>query len=529
MSDQKQHWWKEGVVYQIYPRSFMDSNDDGIGDIPGVTQHLDYLQWLGVDAIWFSPLYPSPMYDFGYDVQDYCAIGREFGTMEQFKELLAEAHRRQIRIILDLVFNHTSHLHPWFQEARSSLDNPYRDWYIWSPAIKGRPPNNWQAVFGGRAWEWDEATGQYYLHSFTPEQPDLNWRNPQVKEALFKVMEFWLNLGVDGFRLDVVNFFLKDEELRNNPYKPGWRPYDMQKHIFDRDRPETIELMKEIRKVTDKYPDIMTVGEVAIEDPAQAARYYGEGEGLHLNFNFSFLEQPWQARAFRTSIEKWNDHLQNLHWPTFTLSNHDRIRHFTRYGQCRGRARVAAALLISLRGTPFLYYGEEIGMANGRIPKKMIQDPWGRRYWPFHKGRDGCRTPMQWNDTHQGGFTTGHPWLPLNKNYREINVEQQRREPSSLLHFYRRLLAYRRRSPALRRGSLHFLSDLPSPVLGYRREEDGEKILILLNFSSHSQKFALPSIIDRPEVVFHHLEDPPRLQGRHLTLPGHGVAFLQYF
>ena len=369
-------WWKEAVIYQIYPRSFSDSNGDGVGDLQGIIDKLDYLKGspdsLGVDAIWLSPIYPSPMVDFGYDISDYEDIDPVFGDLKTFKKLLKEAHKRDIKIIMDLVINHTSDQHPWFIESRSSKKNPKRDWYIWQDAIDGKPPNNWMAAFGGNAWEWDERTKQYYYHGFTKEQPDLNWRNPEVKKAISKLISYWLDMGVDGFRLDVVNYYFKDKKLRNNPvdFFKGLRPYDIQIHIYDRDRPKVHSVLKSFRKLLDSYDgDRMSVGEVYIEPPGNpklATSYYGDkSDELHMAFNFAFLYCKWDAEKFREAISALEKELKPEDWPNYTLSNHDQIRHIKRYEKGKEtipRMKIAAMLLLTLRGTPFLYYGEEIGM-----------------------------------------------------------------------------------------------------------------------------------------------------------------------
>jgi len=497
--DESDLWWRDGVIYQIYPRSFADASGDGVGDLRGIIAHLDYLNdgtpdSLGVDGIWLSPIYRSPMYDFGYDVADYYEIDPVFGTLDDFDRLLAEAHRRSIRVIMDLVMNHTSHLHPWFLESRSNRDSPKRNWYIWRDQ-----PNNWQSVFGGSAWERDEATGQYYLHSFLPQQPDLNWRNPEVREAMFAVARFWLDRGVDGFRLDVADFLIKDKAFRDNPFHlSGLRAYDRQRHIYDKGRPEVHQIWKEFRKLLDEYPERMCVGEVG-GDVATVARFYGDGtDELHLAFNFNFTRCPWRARAFHRAIADWEQALPPKAWPCYTLSNHDIPRHISRYGAGRftePRAKVAAAMLLTLRGTPFLYYGEEIGMRNVSIPRSEIQDPLGRRYWPFYKGRDGCRTPMQWNDGPNAGFTSGRPWLRIGPDYRRVNVEAQRHDPNSLLSFYRRLIWLRKRMPALQRGSYRPLIERPVGALAYLRETADQAVLVGLNF------FSRPATVDLSGVT----------------------------
>ncbi len=494
-------WWRDGVIYQIYPRSFADSNGDGVGDLPGIVSRLDYLRDLGVDAIWLSPIYRSPMKDFGYDVSDYADIDPIFGTLADFDELLRAAHARDIRVVMDMVMNHTSDEHPWFIESRSSRDNPRRDWYIWrdpkpSPRLrgehKGGPPNNWASAFGGSAWEFDAKTGQYYLHLFLPGQPDLNWRNPEVKQAMFDACRFWLDRGVDGFRLDVAHFLVKHADLPDNLPKFGLRGWDRQHHFYHENLPETHAIWKEFRKLLDEYPERMAVGEVS---PEGAPSFYGSGnDELHLAFNFSLLRLPWNPRAFQRAIVDGEGRLPGGAWPCWVMSNHDNVRHISRWGpgaQGDARAKVAATLLLTLRGTPFLYYGEEIGMCEANIPRAEIVDPPGRRYWPLDKGRDGCRTPMQWEAGPNAGFGSGKPWMRLSGDIDRINVQSERADPDSLLNHYRRLLELRKAAPALRRGSYLALIQRPRDAIAYLREYENQKVLVCLNFASRPTKINL--------------------------------------
>ncbi|MEW6269142.1 MAG: alpha-amylase family glycosyl hydrolase [Thermodesulfobacteriota bacterium] len=492
-------WWQEGVIYQIYPRSFADSNGDGIGDLRGIVSRLDYLKDLGVDGIWLSPINPSPMFDFGYDVSDYRGIAPEFGTLDDFRLLLREAEARGIRVVLDLVLNHSSHLHPWFLESRASRDSDKRDWYVWHEGRNGGPPNNWLAAFGGPAWEWDEATRQFYLHSFLPQQPDLNWRSPRVKQAAEDVVAWWLDMGVAGFRLDVVNWFLKDALLRDNPVKLfGRRPYDRQKHVYDRNRPETIDLVRWLRASVDRWPDRMLVGEVYNEPPGNpelSASYYACGEGLHLAFDFSLLFCRWSAAELASAIDAWEAALPHPGWPTWTLGNHDQHRVLSRYASGanrEARGRVAAALVLTLRGTPFLYYGEEIGMLDVKIPRSRLQDPLGKAYWPLPVGRDPARTPMQWSAEPHAGFSSVEPWLPVHREHVEINAARAEADPGSLLHWYRGLIRLRRDEPVLRRGTYRRLEQ-GAGVLGFVREHDGDRIAVLLNFESRPRQAILPT------------------------------------
>ncbi|MGB7539101.1 MAG: alpha-amylase family glycosyl hydrolase [Anaerolineales bacterium] len=481
-------WWQTGVVYQIYPRSFADSDGDGTGDLRGVISRLDYLndgtpRSLGVDAIWLSPFFPSPGLDFGYDVSDYCGIDPLFGTMADFDTLVAEAHRRGIRIVLDLVLNHTSHLHPWFVESRGARESPKRDWYIWQdPGRLGGVPNNWQSVFGGNAWKWDARTRQYYFHMFLEQQPDINWRNPIVRQSVMDVFRFWLDRGVDGFRLDVVNGYFKDLMLRNNPPALGIRGYERQRHIYDKDQPELLGVYREIRSILDSYGERMAVGEI-MGGKAEAARYCKDGL-LPLAFNFEFTHQGWSPRGFLRSIEGFERALAGEGWPCYVLSNHDIVRHASRYGGRwpAARAKVAAAMLLTLRGTPFLYHGEEIGMREGMIRRAELQDPPGKRYWPFYKGRDGCRTPIPWNASTGAGFTTGKPWLPINSDYRQVNVEAQRDDPDSVLSFYRKMIWLRKKTPALQTGDFVSITVGSDRALVYLRETKSQRVLVALNF-----------------------------------------------
>lgn len=487
-------WWKTGVIYQIAVRSFADSDGDGNGDLRGVVERLDYLndgtpRSLGVDAVWLTPVFASPMRDFGYDVSDYLSVNPLFGDMAALEELLSECHRRGIRVILDMVLNHTSDRHPWFIASRSSRGDPKRDWYIWRDGrAPGKPPNRWRAVVEGSAWEWDEATGQYYYHAFLPFQPDLNWRNPEVRKAMFEAVGFWLEKGVDGFRLDLINFLFEDELLRDNPRKIGLRPYDWQRHIYDRSRPESIEVVKELRRLTDAYPERMMMGEVFTDRREDAVALLGDGtDALHLSFYLHFARRRWRARSFRESVGWLEEHIPARGWPCYYLNNHDLPRSFSRLGRggdAYARAKVAAAMLLTLRGTPIIYYGEEIGMPQSRVPRGRMDDPIGRKFWPIPVGRDGCRTPMHWSADRNAGFSRAEPWLPVDPSYAERNVEHEDAEPSSLLNWYRRLIWLRREKAVLRRGGYRELHGAPKGVFAYLREEGEEAVAVLLNFSS---------------------------------------------
>ncbi|WP_017731129.1 alpha-amylase family glycosyl hydrolase [Nafulsella turpanensis] len=478
-------WWQKGTIYQVYPRSFMDSNGDGVGDLQGIISRLDYLEWLGVSAVWVSPIYPSPMADFGYDISDYTAIHPMFGSMDDFDELLAEVHRRNLKLILDLVPNHTSSEHPWFKESRSSRNNPKRDWYLWQdPAPDGGPPNNWLSTFGGSAWEKDEQTGQYYYHAYLKEQPDLNWRNPEVQEAMLDVMRFWLDKGVDGFRVDVMWHMIKDEQYRNNPtnpdYTPDMPPFKKQIAAYSVDQPEVHQVVTKMRHLLDQYEERVMIGEIYLSVDKLVTYYGNENDEAHLPFNFQLISLPWEARQIARAIDQYEGALPANAWPNWVLGNHDKPRIASRVG--KPQARIAAMLLLTLRGTPTLYYGDELGMQDVFIPAGQVQDPWEKNEPGLGLGRDPVRTPMQWNAADGAGFTTATPWLPLSANYKEDNVEVEQQDSSSFLNFYRRLIALRQAEPALYAGRY-----IPLPagqsVIAYFREAEGKRFLIVLNLS----------------------------------------------
>lgn len=493
--EQSYLWWQTGVVYQIYPRSFQDSNNDGIGDLKGITQRLDYLsETLGVDAIWLSPFYPSPMADFGYDVSDYENVDPIFGTLEDFDQLLSEAHKRNLHVIIDFVPNHTSNQHPWFLESRSSRDNPKRDWYFWRDAKPdGSLPNNWLSLFGGKAWEYDDKTGQYYLHIFLKEQPDLNWRNPEVKAAMLGVLRFWLERGVDGFRLDVAHFIMKDPDLRDNPPNPDIRKaehpageYPSQLHIHDIAHPDVHGVFREIRQLLDSYSQERprySVGEIHLFDWQKWAKYYGENlDELHMPFNFAFVRQtPWEPKAIRKVVDGVEAALPPGAWPNYVMGNHDEPRLASRFG--KDQVRVAAMLLLTLRGTPTLYQGDELGMENVEIPLEQQKDPFGLRV--PGSGRDLCRTPMQWTQADNAGFSAPgvQTWLPLSPKFKTENVAEELKEPGSLLNLYRALLALRRQTPALNRGSYAPAGNTTEDCFAFWRAAEGKRFLITLNFS----------------------------------------------
>jgi alpha-glucosidase len=479
-------WWQEGIIYQIYPRSYQDSNADGVGDLQGILTRLDYLQWLGIKSVWISPIYPSPMADFGYDITDYIGIHPMFGTLSDFDKVLKEVHARDMKLILDLVPNHTSNEHPWFVESRSSRNNPKRDWYIWKDALSdGSAPNNWLAAFGGSAWEWDENTQQYYYHAFLKEQPDLNWRNPEVQKAMLNVMRFWLNRGVDGFRVDVMWHMIKDEQFRDNPSNPDYQPhmatYDQLLPIYSTDQPEVHELVRKMRRLLDEYDERMMIGEIYLPIHKLVAYYGDDKKGAHLPFNFQLITMPWDARMISMAISEYESALPSHGWPNWVLGNHDQPRIASRIGH--HQARVAALLLLTLRGTPTIYYGDEIGMRDVPIPVGEIQDPQGLNMPDKNLSRDPARTPMQWDDSKNAGFSPARPWLRIDRNYWSVNVKTQKEDPASMLTLYKKLTTLRNREPSLIYGKYVPVFTDHQMLVYMRHLENAPAFLILLNLS----------------------------------------------
>ncbi len=515
-------WWKKGIIYQIYPRSFMDSSGDGIGDLRGIADRLNYLDWLGIDGVWLSPIYPSPMADFGYDVADYVGVHETFGTLDDFDHLLSEAHAREMKIILDLVPNHTSSEHAWFKESCSSSDNPKRNWYIWRDAQpNGDPPNNWLGYFGGSSWCWNEASGQYYLHSFLKQQPDLNWHNPEVRKAIYDSIRFWLDRGVDGFRIDVIDRMIKDEQLRDNPLNPDYvegrdNPTSKFLRVFSENRPGIHELITEFREVFDEYDDRVVIGEIAYStDPGLITGFYGEGTQpfgteLHLPFNFALILLDWDAAPIKAFVDAYEAIMPPYGWPNYVVSNHDQTRIATRVGDAQ--ARIAAMLILTLRGTPFIYYGDEIGMRDVDIPPEQYQDPQGIN---IGISRDPERTPMQWDDSANAGFApaAAKTWLPVAPNYATegVSVAAEKQDDHSMLTLYKRLIDLRRSNEALALGDyaqLDAQAGVPDGVYAYGRGfASGDQYVIALNFSDETKhagfggEIVLSTHLDRDGAV----------------------------
>ncbi len=480
-------WWRDGVIYQIYPRSFQDSNADGVGDLAGILARLDYLVELGVNAVWISPFYPSPMADFGYDVADYTGIDPLFGSIADFDALLAGVHARDLKLILDFVPNHTSNRHPWFLDSRSSRESSKRNWYLWrDPAPDGGPPNNWMSNFGGTAWTWDEATGQFYYHSFLPEQPDLNWRNPAVRDAIFAAMRFWLDKGVDGFRMDVLWLLVKDNQFRSNPPNPeftGGSSFWSILPTYTANQPETLILVEQMRALLDQYSARVLIGEIYLPISDLVA-YYGGPQllGAQMPFNFHLIQTQWQASLIADLIRQYEAALPVGAWPNWVMGNHDQHRLASRIGA--EQARVAAVLLLTLRGTPTLYYGDELGMPDAIIAPDQVVDPAEKRQPGIGLGRDPERSPMLWDNSSNAGFTSGpDTWLPLVQNHASFSVAIQSQNGRSMLHLYQRLLALRREHPAFHAGSIEAVTESDG-VLTYSRTDGSERFQILLNLTA---------------------------------------------
>jgi alpha-glucosidase len=498
-------WWRGAVIYQIYPRSFLDTNGDGIGDLPGIVERLDYIAGLGVDAIWISPFFTSPMADFGYDIADFCGVDPMFGTLADFDRVLKKAHDHGLKVMIDQVLSHCSSAHAWFQESRQSRDNPKADWFVWAdPKPDGSPPNNWLSLFGGVAWTWEPRRSQYYLHNFLPSQPDLNFHNPEVSAAQLDNLKFWLDRGVDGFRLDSINFPYHDALLRDNPAKPAHlrtgrgfspdNPYAYQYHIHNNTQPENLGLLEDVRALLDRYDDVGALGEISSEDSLATTAEYCTARRLHMAYSFELLTEDGSARHIRSTVEALEARMRDG-WPCWAVSNHDVQRAVSRWGSGDADpalARQLIALVCSLRGAVCLYQGEELGLPEADLPYEALRDPYGKAFWPNFKGRDGCRTPLPWTDGPQGGFSQGTPWLPVPEAHRVRSVAVQNADSDSTLHAARAFLRWRKQQPALVHGSIRFL-DAPEPLLAFVRESADERLLLVFNLSAVPARWAAPA------------------------------------
>ncbi|MFQ5584075.1 MAG: alpha-amylase family glycosyl hydrolase [Calditrichia bacterium] len=517
-----ENWAHKVVVYQIYPRSFRDTDNNGIGDLEGIIEKLDYLNdgtedSLGVGAIWLSSIYKSPMIDFGYDVSDYYDIDPIFGDMKTFDKLIKEAHRRGIKVIMDFVPNHTSSQHPWFIESRSSKDNPKRNWYIWKDPVRQLadsskiPPTNLLSFFGGPAWTYDKKTGQYYHHSFLPEQPDLNWRNPEVKNEMIKVLKFWMAKGVDGFRIDSIYHLVEDDEYRDDPPNPNYvpgkdDPYNELLHLYSQGRPETLSSLNSFCEVLDEYHGKFMVTESELNLPEMVKFYKTCANKPYAPFNFNLMSLPWDANAYKKFIDDFENSITPGSSPNYVMGNHDRPRLTSRLG--RERARLAAMLLLTLRGIPFIYYGDELGIKDVKIPLDEIKDPWEKRVPGFNLGRDPERTPMQWNNEKYAGFSDVKPWLPIDIERKQHNVENESEDPQSVLNLYRQLIHYRNGSKALLEGKYNSVELGQKDIFAFTRT-DGEKILVILNFAANTKEVQVPGIKKGETVMSTYMDREP--------------------
>ncbi|MCE3027091.1 alpha-amylase family glycosyl hydrolase [Salinicola sp. DM10] len=534
-------WWRGSVIYQIYPRSFMDARGDGVGDLPGITSKLDYVAELGVDAIWISPFFPSPMKDFGYDVTDYRGVDPMFGSFHDFQMLLERAHELGLKVIIDLVLSHTSDQHHWFVQSRSSRDNQKADWYVWAdPKPDGTPPNNWLSFFTGSAWTFDSRRRQYYLHNFLSCQPDLNFHNPAVRRAQLDNARFWLDMGVDGFRLDTSNFYFHSQGLENNPALgsgelktpsvPASNPYAMQRHQFDISQPENLGFLRELRELIEEYPGTTTVGEISDDRPLERMVEYTTGhDRLHMAYTFDLFDARFEAKQLRDVIEHFQYYAVDA-WPCWALSNHDVMRvvsrwtdheHLEQHGPLV--ARLATVMLCSLYGSVCLYQGEELGLPEADVPYERLVDPYGLALWPEYKGRDGCRTPMPWSEGDRGGFSSVEPWLPVDVHHRRLCVDRQLADADSTLNVTRAFLHWRKAQSAMVDGTL-ILSDFDDELLGWLRVSRDQAILAVFNLTAETRTTGLPE--GAGEIVYRQ-GFSPELAERQLTLPPFQAAFIE--
>jgi alpha-glucosidase len=529
-------WWQGAVIYQIYPRSFLDTNGDGVGDLPGIIERLDYVASLGVEAIWVSPFFKSPMADYGYDISDYRAVDPLFGSLADFDRLLAKAHGLGLRVMIDQVLSHTSMQHAWFLESRQSRDNPRSDWYVWAdPRNDGGPPNNWLSIFGGSAWKWEPRRAQYYLHNFLAEQPDLNFHNSAVRAAVLENVRFWLERGVDGLRLDAINFCFHDSQLRDNPPKPGPErsgrgfradnPYAYQYHHYDNTRPENLAFLEELRALIDHYPGRVALGEISAEDSNATIAQYTSAGRLHMGYSFELLGNDHSPAHLRSTVEGALAATPDA-WPCWSISNHDVERVASRWGCADAPLHLSTqltALVCSLRGAVCVYQGEELGLTEAEIPFESLRDPYGIAFWPAFKGRDGCRTPMPWSAGVHGGFSEAVPWLPVPLTHLAHSVAAQEADPHSSLQGFRRFLHWRRQHPALLHGQIEFLR-ADDAMLVFTRRHPAESLLVAFNLGNQPASALLPRALAAQPLSGHGLPEG-QLEGARITLPPHGVLY----
>ena len=530
-------WWRGAVIYQVYPRSFYDTNGDGVGDLPGIIERLDYIASLGVDAIWISPFFKSPMADFGYDIADYRKVDPLFGNMADFDRLLDKAHRLGLKVMIDQVLSHTSVAHDWFRESRENATNPKADWYVWAePRADGTPPNNWLSIFGGVAWRWEPRRRQYFLHNFLSSQPDLNFHNAEVRAAALDNLRFWLDRGVDAFRLDAVNFCFHDRQLRDNPPKPAEQrvgrgfspdnPYAFQYHYYNNTQPENLGFLEELRALVDRYPATATLGEISSEDSLATMAEYTNGKRLHMSYSFELLGDDGSATHIRRTVEALEARMTGG-WPCWAISNHDVQRVLTRWGGSGASPRLASlltALVASLRGSVCVYQGEELGLPEAELKFNELRDPYGIAFWPNFKGRDGCRTPMPWTPHNGAGFSDGKSWLPIPDVHRALAVSLQEPDSGSVLNGFRAFMQWRKTHPALRSGDIRFL-EAAEPLLVFTRTHAGTTLLVAINLGAAPLSWPLPAATPMLQQI-----DCPgplngRVERRELQLPGQSLIY----
>lgn len=531
-------WWRGAIIYQVYPRSFQDASGDGVGDLPGLLTRLDYIASLGVDAIWISPFFRSPMHDFGYDIADYRAVDPLFGTLEDFDRVLARAHALGLKVMIDQVLSHTASEHAWFKESRESRDNAKADWYVWADARDdGSPPNNWLSIFGGVAWQWEPRRRQYYLHNFLASQPDLNFHNAEVQQASLDNVRFWLDRGVDGLRLDAINFCFHDRQLRDNPAKPAAlrvgrgfsadNPYAYQFHHYNNTQPENLAFLERLRALLDGYPGTVALGEISAEDSLATTAEYTRGQRLHMGYSFELLGDDGSAGFIRHTVEQLEAQMDQG-WPCWSLSNHDVRRVVTRWGGAQPSPQLAIqllALVCALRGSACIFQGEELGLPEAELPFAAIRDPYGIAFWPDFKGRDGCRTPMPWDESAHAGFAATEPWLPLPASHAGLSVARQEADAQSTLQRFRSLLRWRREQPALLHGAIRFL-DAPAPILLFERRSATQTVLAAFNLSDSAHRCRL-ELATAPVGLHGHGLDGSDWNDGELVLAPRGVWFAQ--